>query len=140
MEIEFSIAEIDTVAQRIWQEGKNFKVWAFYASMGSGKTTFINALISQLGVEDTVSSPTYSIINEYKSAEVGTVYHMDWYRLKDEEEAINAGVEDALEFGDLVLIEWPEKAEKLLPQVVFEVRIEVVSAFKRKIIWQVVAL
>jgi len=133
MEITFTLQEIDAVAAKVWEEGKNYKTWAFYAGMGSGKTTFIHALCTLLQVEGAVSSPTYSIINEYKSAVVGAIYHHDWYRLKDEDEAINAGVEDALTNGDLCLIEWPEKAEGLLGDTVFRVSISVLDEHTRTI-------
>ena len=133
MEITFSLEAIDAVAAMVWEEGKGYKTWAFYAGMGSGKTTFIHALCSLLQVKSAVSSPTYAIINEYKSEVVGAIYHHDWYRLKDEEEAINAGVEDALTNGDLCLIEWPEKAEGLLGEDVFRVSISVVDEHTRTI-------
>ncbi len=101
--------------------------------MGTGKTSFIHALCEALGVEDTVSSPSYGIINEYLSAEAGTIYHMDWYRLKSEEEAIQAGVEDALDSGNLCLVEWPEKAEGLLPDIYFELHMEVLDQKMRRL-------
>ncbi len=116
-----------------WKAGKDKKVWAFYAPMGSGKTTFIHALCEILEVGDTVSSPTFAIINEYRSRVARTIYHMDWYRLKDEEEAMNAGVEDALNSGDLCLVEWPEKAEGLLPDDTFHVHIEALDETTRRI-------
>lgn len=115
---------IDTIAataEKIWQAYASYKVWAFHAPMGSGKTTFIHALCEVLQVKAVVSSPTFAIINEYQSPIAGTIYHMDWYRLKDEEEAIQAGVEDALESGHLCLVEWPEQAAGLLPEVVLHV-------------------
>ena len=133
MEITFILQEIDAVAAKVWEEGKWHKTWAFYAGMGSGKTTFIHALCTLLQVEGAVSSPTYSIINEYKSTVVDTISHQDWYRLKDEEEAINAGVEDALNNSNLCLIEWPEKAEGLLGEDVFKVTISVLDEHTRTI-------
>lgn len=90
------------------------RVFAFHGQMGAGKTTFIHALCDALGVSSTVSSPTFSIINEYGYPE-GTVYHIDLYRLKDEEEAVRAGVEDCLYSGAYCLVEWPERAPGLFP-------------------------
>jgi len=116
MELEFKLAEINQAANDLWQQAKNYRVWAFHGEMGNGKTTLIHALCETLGVKDTVSSPTFAIINEYKSPLAGTIYHMDWYRMKDEEEAIQAGIDDCLQSGNYCFVEWPEKAEGLLPE------------------------
>lgn len=129
----YNIAEIDSIAQEVWQLGKQYKVWTFYASMGAGKTTFIHALCEYLQVKDTISSPTFALINEYSSTVAGTIFHMDWYRLKDEQEAIQAGMEDAILSDNYCFIEWPEKAEELLPEVVFIINIELISEDTRKI-------
>ena len=134
MDITFKLKDIDAVAAKVWEEGKHNKIWAFYAGMGSGKTTFIHALCNYLKVESAVSSPTYAIINEYKSEFVGIISHQDWYRLKDTEEAINVGVEDAMTNSDLCLIEWPEKAEELLGDNVFKVSISVVDEETRRVV------
>ncbi|MBA4196040.1 MAG: tRNA (adenosine(37)-N6)-threonylcarbamoyltransferase complex ATPase subunit type 1 TsaE [Chitinophaga sp.] len=134
MEFVFTLNEIKSVAEKIWNEYSSKKVWAFYAAMGSGKTTFIHALSEVLKVHGTVSSPTFAIINEYASEVAGIIYHMDWYRLKNEDEAINAGVEDMLNSNNLCLIEWPEKAEALLPEDVLKIEIVLVNETTRKII------
>ena len=134
MEVVFKLEEIDAVAKQIWEAGKQYKQWVFYAEMGSGKTTLIHALCTYLEVDGAVSSPTYAIINEYKSKVVGTIYHHDLYRLKDEEEAINAGVEEALSNAGLSLIEWPEKAEGLLADNTFKIIITVIDEQTRKVI------
>ena len=133
MEIIYTLSEIEGAVKQVWENGKKYKVWAFYAEMGSGKTTFIHALCEYLGVEDAVSSPTYAIINEYKSKVVGKIFHSDWYRLKNEEEAIHTGVEDILFSGSLCLIEWPEKAEGLLDDSTFKIHIEVIDEKTRRI-------
>jgi tRNA threonylcarbamoyladenosine biosynthesis protein TsaE len=133
MDAIFELAQIKAVAQAIWKEGNAKKVWIFRAPMGTGKTSFIHALCEIIGVEDPVSSPSYAIINEYFSKQVGTIYHMDWYRLKTEEEAIQAGVEDALYSGNLCLVEWPEKAEGLLPKDCFEVNMEILDEKMRRL-------
>jgi len=129
----YNIAEIDSIAKEVWQLGSTYKVWAFYASMGAGKTTFIHALCEYLQVKDTISSPTFALINEYSSEIAGTIFHMDWYRLKNEQEAVQAGMEDAILSNHYCFIEWPEIAAKLLPENVFVINIELVDENTRKI-------
>jgi tRNA threonylcarbamoyladenosine biosynthesis protein TsaE len=133
MDAIFAIGQIDQVAKLLWKEGKQKKVWAFHASMGAGKTTFIHAVCELLEVKDAISSPTFAIINEYKSPIAGTIFHMDWYRLKDEEEAIQAGIEDALLSNNLCFVEWPENAAALLPDDVFTIYIESLDATTRRL-------
>lgn len=133
MEIIFSLQQIDKVVQQVWQQNKHKKVWLFYANMGCGKTTFINALCKYLQVNEVSSSPTFSIINEYKSNDVGTIYHLDLYRLKDAEDAINAGVEDVLYSNNYCFVEWPEKAMEIMPNEVCEIKIELAENEQRKI-------
>ncbi|HVX48926.1 MAG TPA: tRNA (adenosine(37)-N6)-threonylcarbamoyltransferase complex ATPase subunit type 1 TsaE [Chitinophagaceae bacterium] len=116
MNVTYTLSEINGIARQLWNEAGSYKVWAFKGEMGAGKTTFIHALCGQvLGVTGAISSPTFAIINEYSSPVTGTIYHMDWYRMKDEEEAVQAGIEDCLYSGKLCLVEWPAKAEGLLP-------------------------
>ncbi len=135
MKITFTKDTILTAAQQLWAYGKDYPVWAFYAGMGVGKTTFISTLCAQvLGVEDAVSSPTFAIINQYKSPVAGNVCHMDWYRLKSEEEAIQAGVEDALTNNDICFIEWPEIAPGLLPEKHLSIYIEPVDDITRIVV------
>ena len=134
MKIIFSIDELNAVVQQVWQENKEYKVWLFFANMGCGKTTFINALCKYLEVQEVSSSPTFSIINEYKSNVVGTIYHLDLYRLKDAEEAIEVGVEDVLYSTNYCFIEWPEKALELMPDDALKISIELMDDGKRKII------
>jgi tRNA threonylcarbamoyladenosine biosynthesis protein TsaE len=99
-------------------------VFAFRGKMGVGKTTFIKALCEELGVSETVNSPSFAIINEYVSETTGeTIYHFDFYRIQSVQEAINIGVEDYFNSGSLCLIEWPEKVEQLLPDDTIEVDI-----------------
>ena len=133
MDAIFTLGQINTVAGELWEEGRQYSVWAFHAGMGTGKTTFIHALCEELGVNTAISSPTFAIINEYSSITAGTIYHMDWYRLKGEEEAVNAGVEDSLVSGQLCLIEWPDKAPGLLPDNTFHVYMETVNEDTRRI-------
>ena len=108
------------------------KVFAFGGKMGVGKTTFIHALCEAKKVKDVVSSPTFSLINEY-SYPGGTIYHLDLYRLKDEEEAIRAGIEDCLYSDDICLVEWPERASGIFPPGTLHLLIETVDKTRRKI-------
>lgn len=101
-------------------------VFAFRGDMGAGKTTFITELCRQLGVEDAANSPSFSIINEYRSDTTAElIYHFDFYRLDSEEEALDLGAEDYFDSGALCFIEWPEKVENLLPGDTVEVAITV---------------
>ena len=101
--------------------------------MGAGKTTFIHALCEGMGVKDVVSSPTFSIINQYKAGNGQTIYHMDLYRIKDESEALNAGVEDCLYSGNTCLVEWPEKAPGIFPDDTLHISITYVDDNTRKL-------
>lgn len=133
MTLSFTLTEIRKAAEQVFKFGKDKKVWAIHGEMGSGKTTFIHALCENLGVTSTIGSPTYSVINEYKSEKAGTIYHMDWYRLKDEEEAVQAGVEDCLLSGKVSFVEWPDKAPALLPEDCLHVLLTVVDEQTREI-------
>lgn len=130
---EFTLETIHAVAAELWQELQPYKVWAFDAAMGGGKTTFIHALCDVLEVTDTVSSPTFSIINQYQTGKGRMIYHLDLYRIKDEEEAIQAGVEDVLYSNELCLVEWPEKIPGLMPDDAIHIRIETINAATRRI-------
>lgn len=115
---KYTLPEIDQTAGWLLNELKDRKVIALHGAMGAGKTTLISAICRLLKVEDVVSSPTFSVINEYRYNENETpkrLYHIDLYRLKDEEEAIRTGVEDCLYSGDYCFVEWPERAEALFP-------------------------
>ena len=114
MEIIFSLEEIQQVAQKIIAEKPN-KVILFYGAMGVGKTTLIKALSKELGVADATSSPTFSIVNEYKTEDNQKVFHFDMYRLVSEIEALDMGIDDYLYSGNWCFIEWAEKITNLLP-------------------------
>jgi tRNA threonylcarbamoyladenosine biosynthesis protein TsaE len=133
MDAIFTLDQINPIATALWAEGRSRRIWAFHAGMGTGKTTFIHALCEALGVRSAISSPTFAIINEYSSEEAGVIYHMDWYRLKNEEEAVNAGVDDSLRSGYYCFIEWPENAPGLLPDDAFHVFMELVDEGSRRI-------
>ena len=112
-----SLEALPPIAQQFIEEVLPWgDVFAFYAPMGTGKTTFIKTLCEALGVEDVINSPTFSIINEYRAEPSGElIYHFDCYRLERLADALNLGVEDYLQSGALCLIEWPEVLEDILP-------------------------
>jgi tRNA threonylcarbamoyladenosine biosynthesis protein TsaE len=112
----YSLNDLPIAADVFFDFIKNKKTIAFFGSMGAGKTTFIKTICKKLGVEDNVTSPTYSLVNEYRNNKGETIYHFDFYRIKDENEALDMGFEDYLYSGNLCLIEWPEKVSGLLPQ------------------------
>ncbi len=126
--MEIKIQSLDTIhdaaKQFIAAMGES-TIFAFYGKMGAGKTTFIKAVCEELGVKDVINSPTFSIINEYRSETSGElIYHFDFYRIKKEEEAYDFGYEDYFDSGCLCFIEWPELIEDLLPSDAVKVTIE----------------
>ena len=136
MEWIFSMETLKETAASFLKITGSKAVLAFHGQMGAGKTTFIHALCEVLGVKDVVGSPTFSIINEYRYEEDGRMkplYHMDLYRLRDEEEAQRAGVEDALYSGHTCLVEWPEKAPGIFPDTTIHVHIEPVDTKTRRL-------
>ena len=133
MDVIFSLDEIEPAAAEFLTFMKGRKVVALHGAMGAGKTTFIHALCNVLQVRDKVGSPTFSIINEYRTAANDIIYHLDLYRLKDEEEAIAAGVEDAIYSGNICLVEWPEKAPHLFSGNTLHCYLETVSNNERKL-------
>ncbi|MBO4814868.1 MAG: tRNA (adenosine(37)-N6)-threonylcarbamoyltransferase complex ATPase subunit type 1 TsaE [Muribaculaceae bacterium] len=112
-----SLEDLEMAAYKFMTEMDDFTVFAFYGQMGAGKTTFINELCRQLGVEtDNTNSPSFAIINEYRSDTTAElIYHFDCYRLENEQEAMDIGAEDYYDSGAVCLIEWPERIEGLLP-------------------------
>lgn len=115
METVYKLKELTEVAQNITKT-LNTKVLCFYGDMGSGKTTFIKGLVAALGSNDTVSSPTFSIVNEYRTP-TDTIFHFDLYRVQNKEELYQIGIEDYLESDAWILIEWPQVIEDLLPEL-----------------------
>ena len=128
--LTYKLNEIKDAAKKFWLMIGNKKVIAFHGKMGSGKTTFIHALCEIKGVKDVVGSPTFSIINEYYFPD-GMIFHIDLYRLKDEQEAIRAGVEDCLYSDHICFVEWPEKAAGIFPEETLHVFIEVADSQTR---------
>lgn len=130
--MEYSLAEIDRAAQKVVEETPS-KILLFQGPMGAGKTTLIKAICRRLGVEELTSSPTFSLVNEYHAADGLVIYHFDFYRIEQEEEAYDMGVEEYLESGAWCLVEWPEKVQNLLPLEATFVEIEVLEDGRRKI-------
>jgi tRNA threonylcarbamoyladenosine biosynthesis protein TsaE len=132
MDMIYTLDQIESVAAKLIKMHGTRTVWAFFAPMGAGKTTLISQICKQLGVEDAVSSPTFAIMNQYE-ANGKMIYHMDWYRLEDEAEAIRTGVEAAMEDADICFIEWPEKAPGLLNENTVKFEIEILDPEHRRI-------
>lgn len=128
MNNELTINGLDSIndaAQEFVKNMGNGKVFAFYGKMGAGKTTFIKAICESLGVDDTVTSPTFAIVNEYESDKLGyPIYHFDFYRIKKLEEVYDMGYEDYFYGGGVCFIEWPELIEDLLPEDTIRVEIK----------------
>ncbi len=123
MEIEISNEnKLVEVAERLLSFCPKHSYFVFNGEMGAGKTTLIKSLVKKMGVDEVVSSPTYSIVNEYSSGNK-LIYHFDFYRLKDEFEALDFGLEEYLDSGNICLMEWAEKIENLLPENYVEVNI-----------------
>lgn len=133
MNVNFTLDNIREAAKAIIAILANHKVIAFHGEMGAGKTTFIHALCKELGVIDPVTSPTFSIINQYKTAAGKIIYHIDLYRLKDAEEAVQAGIEDCLYSANTCLVEWPEKAPGIFPANTLHITLTAVDTNTRKL-------
>ena len=112
---EVAMEDLNSVAREVLGRAGGKKVWLFYGEMGSGKTTFIKALCRACGVADAMSSPTFSIVNEYRTGDDRSIYHFDFYRIRNEIEAYDIGSEEYFYSGNLCLIEWPEKIPSLIP-------------------------
>lgn len=126
MNIEIkSLADINQAALQFVQAMGDNTVFAFHGDMGAGKTTFIKAICECLGVEDTINSPTFAIVNEYRSDSGELIYHFDFYRINKIEEAFDFGYEDYFYSGSLCFIEWPERIQSLLPKDTVNVNIKV---------------
>lgn len=138
-ELFYSLSDIDTAAATFLSLVGDHRLITFKGSMGAGKTTFISALCRQMGIKDPVSSPTFALVNEYRSHMDGKpsrVFHIDLYRLRDEEEAVHAGMEDcflqAVRGEAYCFVEWPERAPNLLKTGRLEAEITLISETERK--------
>lgn len=125
--MEIKIEKLDNIREAAKQFIANIgdsTVFAFYGNMGAGKTTFVKAVCEELGVADVITSPTFSIVNEYRSEQTGElIYHFDFYRVKKIEEVYDMGFEDYFYSGALCFIEWPELCEEVLPDDTVKVSI-----------------
>ena len=131
MKITYSIDDLDDVAQQLIKNSR-FKTWLFNAPMGAGKTTLIKALAKNLGVNDLANSPTFSIVNEYLGKQ-GKIYHFDLYRLKNEEEAYDMGLDEYFYENAWSFVEWPELATTILPENTHKITIEIIDEHTREL-------
>ena len=128
-----SLSEINHIAARFIQAHPADRIFAFYGEMGAGKTTFIKALCEEMHVMDYVTSPTFALINEYKTKNDSTIFHFDFYRIKSISEVFDFGYEDYFYSGDYCFIEWPELIENLLPSITVKVTIKEIEKGRRVI-------
>ena len=128
-----SLSEINHIAARFIQAHPADRIFAFYGEMGAGKTTFIKALCEEMHVMDYVTSPTFALINEYKTKNDSTIFHFDFYRIKSISEVFDFGYEDYFYSGDYCFIEWPELIETLLPSITVKVTIKEIEKGRRVI-------
>ena len=128
-----SESELNKAAKEIIKYSGEQTIWAFYGEMGAGKTTLIRAIADQLKIEDNVHSPTFSIVNEYENLTDEVFYHFDFYRIKKESEAMDIGIEEYFDSGDVCFIEWPQKIPSLLPGKHLKIEIVMTSHTGRKI-------
>jgi tRNA threonylcarbamoyladenosine biosynthesis protein TsaE len=136
MELQFSLDNIREIATTFWKNTGGHRVFAFHGEMGTGKTTFIHALCDVKGVTDAVTSPTFSIINQYNYREDGKekkIFHLDLYRLEGEEEAVRTGIEDCLYSNHICLVEWPDKAAAIFPPDTLDIYLDFVDENNRKL-------
>lgn len=119
-----SLDEYPKAAREFIRFMEKGRIFAFYGKMGSGKTTFIKSICEELGVEDTINSPTFAIVNEYEDRDMNTIYHFDFYRIKSIAEVYNMGYEEYFYGGAYCFMEWPELVEELLPEETIKVYIE----------------
>ena len=125
-----SLSELDGVAEQIIESLNGRDVVLFRGGMGAGKTTLISRIVAQLGAQDTVTSPTFALVNQYEGAE-RRIYHFDFYRIDRIEEVFDFGYEEYFYSGDLCLVEWPEKIEALIPDDAMVVRIDITGEDSR---------
>jgi len=128
-----SMSDLVPVSNQLLALASDVPVWCFRGDLGAGKTTLIKTICDQLGVTDAMSSPTFSIVNEYVSKDDSSIYHFDFYRIKSNEEAQEIGVEEYFYSGNYCFIEWPEKVESLLPESRIEIMISLVGNNRREI-------
>ena len=132
-----NLEDLERAAQEFLKEIGDHTLVAFYAPMGAGKTTFTTAVCKVLGVqEDAVSSPTFAIVNEYRGGQGQPIFHFDFYRIDKPAEALDIGLYDYLDSGELCLMEWPENIEGLLPEETLKIHISVQPDGSRILTWE----
>lgn len=129
--MQYSLGDLDAVAEHVLKECAGDSIWIFDGEMGAGKTTLIKALCNKMQVEDVVSSPTFSIVNEYNTGSDETIYHFDFYRIDDESEAEDIGLDTYFYSEDKCLIEWASKIPNLIPDKFVVIEISVVDESTR---------
>ncbi len=128
-----TIEELPKAAEAFFKHFQNERLFAFYGKMGAGKTTLIKALCRALGSTDPITSPTFALVNEYSTANNERIFHFDFYRIKNIEEALDIGFDDYLYSGKYCMMEWPENIEDLLPEQIVKVEIDVLDSSARVI-------
>lgn len=132
----FELSELPKLATRLLEMAGDCRVWLFEGDLGAGKTTVIKSLCQSLGVTATMGSPTFSIVNEYPSP-LGPVYHFDFYRLKNETEALDIGVDEYFDSGNFCFIEWPDRVSNLIPKTHFKISLTHRSDTSRSLEYQI---
>lgn len=132
MNKNYSLEDVSIIASEIIASSKN-KTLLFYGEMGVGKTTLIKEICKQLDVLDNISSPTFSLVNEYETSKKEKVYHFDFYRIEDEEEVLDIGIEEYFYNNGWCLIEWPQNIKNLLPLDAVEIHLSILDKGKRNI-------
>ena len=132
MNKNYSLEDLSLVAKELIASVKS-KTLLFYGEMGVGKTTIIKEICKQLNVLDNISSPTFSLVNEYETSKKEKVFHFDFYRIEDEEEALDMGIEEYFDNNDWCLVEWPENVQNLLPLESVEIHLSILDDQQRNI-------
>jgi tRNA threonylcarbamoyladenosine biosynthesis protein TsaE len=132
MNNDYSFEDLSSIATQLISSVEN-KTLLFYGQMGVGKTTLIKEICKQLGVLDNISSPTFSLVNEYKTSKEETVFHFDFYRIEEEEEALDMGIEEYFDNNAWCLVEWPENIENLLPLDAVQIHLSILDDEQRNI-------
>lgn len=117
--------QLPHAAKELISQAENKRIMAFYGAMGSGKTTLIKAICNELGAVDTVTSPTFTLVNEYRTSDGQSIYHIDFYRIRKQEEVYDFGIEEYLTGNNWCFMEWPELVEEVLPQDIIKIKIAV---------------
>lgn len=126
-----SLDQLPEIAKKLVEYGKAYKIWEFDGEMGAGKTTLIKAICKEMGVEENVSSPTFSIVNEYVTYNKDSIYHFDFYRIKDEDEAFDMGVEEYFDSENYCFLEWAELIPSYVPVQRLLIKIEILPTSER---------